>query len=119
MIIFWLLPYLLNLENFFSSVIELGTMAFLIQYLFTLVTAIHLSRKKIISKIPLWEILIYLVGIIIIITTLIIYAVPPITGEKWTIQNTIVLASYVTFIGVGYLLYAIRKISKNKNNSNS
>ncbi|MDE5553155.1 MAG: APC family permease [Malacoplasma sp.] len=117
MVIFWLLPYLLNLENFFSSVIELGTMAFLIQYLLTLVTAIHLSRKKIISKIPLWEILIYLVGIIIIITTLIIYAVPPITGEKWTIQNTIVLASYVTFIGVGYLLYAIRKISKNNSNS--
>lgn len=119
MLIFWLLPYLLDLENFFGSVIEIGTMAFLIQYLLTLTTALHLSRTKKISKIPLWEQISYVIGIIIIFVTLLIYVFPPITGEQWTIQNTIVLISYFTFIGFGYLLYLFRKIGdKNKNQNN-
>lgn len=113
MLIFWLLPFLLNLENFFNSVIELGTMAFLIQYMLTMITAIYLHFKKKINKIPLWELIIYIVAIIIIATTLLIYVIPPIVGEQWKVENTIIIVSYVTFIGFGYLLYFVRKLIDN------
>lgn len=52
MLIFWLLPRLLALQAFFGSVIQLGTVAFLIQYFLTLVSAFALMRKKKISPIP-------------------------------------------------------------------
>lgn len=105
MIIFWLIPLLLHLENFFNAVIQLGTMAYLIQYALTIITAIYLAIKKKIQMIPWYEWIIYILALITIFTTLLIYVLPPIVNEPWTIQNTIIIVSYLTFIGLGYLLY--------------
>ncbi|MCF0217944.1 MAG: APC family permease [Malacoplasma sp.] len=114
MLIFWLIPLLLNLSNFFSSVIEIGTMAFLIQYMLTLFTAIVMHFKKKINPIPYWEMIIYTIAIMIIFLTLLIFLIPNITLQNWTAKNTIVLASYFIFIGIGYLLYLSKKMYSNK-----
>lgn len=105
MIIFWLIPLLLHLENFFNAVIQLGTMAYLIQYALTIITAIYLAIKKKIQMIPWYEWIIYILALITIFTTLLIYVLPPIVNEPWTIQHTIIIVSHLTFIGLGYLLY--------------
>ena len=109
MIIFWLLPQLLNLESFFSNVIELGSVAFLIQYILTLITGVVLHYKKKIN-IPLWERIIYFVGILIIFSTLLIFLIPPIVNKNWEIQNTITIVSYASFISIGYILIIIKWI---------
>lgn len=117
MLIFWLIPMLLNLENFFSSVIELGSIAFLLQYLLTFVLALILENKKVISKIPVWEKIIYYIALIVITISLLIYLFPFIVGEKWTPQNTIIITSYFVFILIGYIFkwIASYNISKRLN----
>lgn len=102
MLIFWLIPLLLNLENFFASVIELGSIAFILQYFLTFVVALILEKRKLISKIPLWEKIVYYAAMIIIASTLSVYLFPFLVGEQWTIKNTIILVSYVIFIFIGY-----------------
>lgn len=55
--------------------------------------------------IPWYEWIIYILALITIFTTLLIYVLPPIVNEPWTIQHTIIIVSHLTFIGLGYLLY--------------
>lgn len=114
LIIFWLIPFLLNLENFFNSVIELGTVAFLVQYFMTLLAALVLDKKKIIKKIHVLEKILYVITMIIIFVIILFFLIPPILNEPWLVKNTIVIASYFSFILIGYLLYLINYLSNKK-----
>lgn len=114
MVIFWLIPLLLNLENFFSSVIELGSVAFLLQYFLTFIVALVLEKRKAISKIPMWEKIIYYIAMIVIAASLLVYLFPFIVAEKWTVQNTIILVSYIVFILIGYVFKWIAAYNQKK-----
>lgn len=116
MLIFWLLPMLLGLEDFFESVIQIGSIAFLIQHLLTIVIALVLEHKKVITKIALWEKILYYLVIAIIAITLVIFIFPFILNEPWTVQNTIMIISYPSFILLGYgFKFIANKIDKRKN----
>ena len=108
MLIFWLLPkFFTELGGFFDSVISLGTIAFLIQYFLTFITAFVLAKKKLIKKIPIWEQFFYVLAMLLIFITLIIFIIPPIVGEQWKTASTIIIVAYVAFIALGFVLYAI------------
>ncbi|KFB07923.1 APC family permease [Malacoplasma iowae] len=120
LILFWVIPTFLNLNNFFESVISIGSIAFLLQYIFTFIIALILHFKKKIDKIPLWEIIVYILGSLFIFATLLFYIFPFILNEKWTINNTIVITSYFGFLSIGFIIYLIvfmnnkKKLNKNK-----
>lgn len=117
LILFWVVPTFLNLNNFFESVISIGSIAFLLQYIFTFLIALILNFKKKIDRIPLWEIIIYIIASISIFITLLIYIFPFILNEKWTLNNTIVISSYFGFLSIGFIIYIIVSIRKKiKNN---
>ena len=109
MVVFYLIPTFLHKENFFESVIELGSVAFLLQYFLTFLVAFILEKKKIISKIPVWEKIVYVLAMAIIFSALMVFLFPVIVGKKWEEENTIILVSYFVFIGLGYLFKFISK----------
>ncbi|WP_052663432.1 APC family permease [[Mycoplasma] testudinis] len=116
LLIFWLIPFLLNLENFFEAVIQLGTIAFLIQYFFTMLSAMVLEKEKKITKIPFYEKTVYVLAMIIIFIALIVFLFPPIVNSAWRVENTIIIVAYIVSIGFGYLLYFWRyRIEKKLN----
>lgn len=116
MLIFWLIPTLLDIENFFESVIEIGSVAFLLQYFLTFIVAFILEKKKIIGKIPTWEKIAYVISMSIIFVTLLVFLFPFIAGQNWKTENTIILVSYIIFIGLGYVMKLISGYVINKKN---
>lgn len=115
MIIFWLIPTLLSIEDFFSSVIELGSVAFLLQYFLTFVTALLLHRKKEV-KIPIWEQIIYFIAMAAILLALIVFLFPFVIAHSWSQENTIILVSYILFIASGYGIQLVMTLIKNRKN---
>lgn len=115
MILFWLLPTLLDLNIFFSSIISIGSIAFLLQYFFTFVIALRLERLKVINKIFWLEKVVYIIAATLIVATLLIYLFPFIVLEPWTINNTITLVSYFAFLGLGYLIQIGFNLKNKKN----
>lgn len=111
MLIFWLIPTLLSIEDFFESVIELGSVAFLLQYFLTFVTALLLERKKEVT-IPLWERIIYMIAMLVILLALIVFLFPFVIGHSWSKENTIILVSYIIFIIIGYVIQFVVSLVK-------
>lgn len=114
MLLFWLLPTLLDLNNFFNSIISIGSIAFLLQYFLTFIIAFRLEKNKIIKKIPIYEKVFYILASIIIVLTLLVYVFPFLVNESWTVNNTITLVSYFAFLGFGYLIQFIFDFKKKK-----
>lgn len=110
MLLFWLIPYFLDLSNFFESVINMGSIAFLIQYMFTFIIALILDKRKKIRAIPIWEKIIYYISVIIIGIVLLIYTFPFIIGQMWTLESIITLVSYTGFILIGFSIFGIYNI---------
>ncbi|EFF41115.1 APC family permease [Mycoplasmopsis alligatoris] len=121
MIIFNLIPRLINQQDAFQTVLELGTAAFLIQYISTTIIVLFMNNKKLIGNIKIWELVIYWLGIIIGLTLILLWAIPNISGVAWTSQNTIQIVSYIAFILVGYVIYygtfMFKKHKDNKSNT--
>lgn len=112
MLIFWLIPYFLNLNNFFEAVINVGSIAFLIQYMFTFIIALVLYKKKKLKYIKTWELIIYYVSIVLISVVLLIYVFPFIIGSSWSIESLITIISYILFILGGFIIYFINSKTK-------
>lgn len=114
MLIFWLIPSILNISSFFESVIQIGSIAFLLQYFFTFLIAIILSFKKQIEKINIFELIVYIISMLLILTILIIFLFPFVVNKQWTATNTIIITSYVSFVLIGYAIKLIFSIKNNK-----
>ncbi|QMT98693.1 APC family permease [Mycoplasma tullyi] len=116
MIFFTLLPAIAKLNTpFFSEVINMGTIAFLLQYLLTFVTIFILVKQKKMPNIKWYELAFYgLAGLFIVVPS-IIYLFPFLVGEQWTINNTIVISVYAFFFAV-FLTYFF--VAKYKNRIN-
>ncbi|VEU58246.1 amino acid permease [Mycoplasmopsis gallinacea] len=112
LIVFWALPEFLNLKNFFLSVIEIGTISFLVQYVLTFITALILERKNKVITIPWYEKIIYYLVMILLISLIVIYLFPMIVGHSWSVENTIVLVSYLASLIIGGILFVIAKFNK-------
>lgn len=112
LIVFWALPEFLNLKNFFLSVIEIGTISFLVQYVLTFITALILEHKNKVITIPWYEKIIYYLVMILLISLIIIYLFPMIVGHSWSVENTIVLVSYLASLIIGGILFVIAKFHK-------
>ncbi|WP_027119418.1 APC family permease [[Mycoplasma] testudinis] len=116
LIIFFVIPLELHLESFFNDVIQLGTIAFLVQYFFTMMSALVLEKTKKIEHIPFLEKVVYIVSMVLIAISLLIFLFPPITNEPWQVQKTIIIVAYIGFMAIGYLLYLIRYARKKRRN---
>lgn len=126
LVIFYVIPLVLKANgyeepsSYLSQVVNIGTIPFLVQYLLTFIIAFILEHKKRITKIPLWEKIIYVLASIAIIVVLAVYIFPVIANEKWSASNTITLVSYSGFTLLGYVFYfATRKYYKNKKLKNN
>lgn len=118
-IFFNIIPSVFNIKSFFNDIIQLGSIAFLVQYLLTFINALILNKKRLIGPIPLLEKGIYYLIICLIITILLLYFFPFIIKEEWTLRQKISLASYCFFIAIGYLFYFLNLLFKKKKMKNS
>ncbi|WP_051616762.1 APC family permease [Mycoplasmopsis sturni] len=106
LITFWILPTFIPSIHFLFNVINLGTISFFIQYILTFVTSLILEKQNRIEKIPLWEKILYYLGILSMFVVVMVYIFPFFVGQPWTDENTITLVSFVIFVGIGYVIYA-------------
>ncbi|TDV24383.1 amino acid/polyamine/organocation transporter (APC superfamily) [Mycoplasmopsis mustelae] len=109
MIILWLIPTLLSNDTseknpYFIAVINVNSVALLIEDALTTVIALLLEKRKQIAKIPLWEKIIYITNILWISTLVILVLVPEILGDSWNQSNTFTVVVYLAFILIGYMI---------------
>lgn len=105
MLLFVILPIVLKLDNAFESMVTAGTIVYMVNYLGTFIAICHLHFKKKVIKVPWWELLLYFLAMTIIVVTLLFTLIPPIINEPWTIENSIMLGSYVASMLFGYLIW--------------
>ncbi|UWD34336.1 APC family permease [Mesomycoplasma molare] len=107
MIIFTILPSILQVRDQFVSILNAGNIVFLMQYLFTLITIVTLSHKEKKFKLPLWEEIVYILAILLIGFVILSSFIPPIIGEQYTKSTAILLPSYVGVMLIGYIIWWI------------
>ncbi|MFN3044833.1 APC family permease [Mycoplasmoides gallisepticum] len=116
MFIFTLLPMFLKLDtNFFRNVINMGTIAFLLQYVLSFITIFVLVKQKKMTNIRWWELLFYGLAVLFILVPSMIYLFPFLVGQSWTVENTITIVTYAIFFLV-FLIYFFIAKQKNKIN---
>ncbi|AOD25156.1 APC family permease [Mesomycoplasma hyorhinis] len=111
-IIFTIIPKALKVQNSFSAILNSGNSAYLIQYWFTIFTVLIWKWKKG-EKIPLWEIIIYIIALIIIPFVILFSFFPWIAGEEFSKDSIIMLFSYVSTILIGYIIWSSYSYYKN------
>lgn len=114
MIFLNIIPRIFNLEDSFESILQIGTLGFVFQYFFTTLTVVVLAKKKLIKKIPRWEISIYYAGLVIMFVVFLVVLVPPIVGEPWTLSNTIKTPTFIFVFVAGYLTWYFTSVDKKR-----
>ncbi|QGZ97697.1 amino acid permease [Mycoplasma sp. NEAQ87857] len=124
MIVFWTIPLVIysnpsEQNNFFDTVIISSGVALLIEDLLTLYVAFALEKKKVITKIPLWEKIYYIFVMGLIIFLLISFLFPIIwkpiyPNIQFDPKQWVVLGSYLVFILIGIIIYFANNKIKNK-----
>lgn len=114
MIIFTIIPEVTGEKNFFKSVLEIGTLAFFIQYFGTIVTGLVLHFQKRIKPIPIWEQIIYIISLILIVIILLFAFVPPVVNNPWEQKNTIAILPYLIVFIIGYIIWFLNWIYEKK-----
>lgn len=112
-LIFTIIPEIFGLKNSFDTILKAGNISFLVQYLLSIFTVLVWKWRKN-EYIPLWETIIYILGMITISFTLIFSQLPFIGSEKITFQQFIPLISYVSSMLIGYFVKFFMWISKKK-----
>ncbi|TNK82540.1 amino acid permease [Mycoplasmopsis pullorum] len=105
LVVFWLIPEVFKIGDFLISVINIGTVAYLLQYILTFVCAFILEKQEKIERIPLWEKIIYSISFIALIVLILSYLFPFILFVSWSIYNTITFVSFIVAFIFGYALY--------------
>ncbi|WP_027119362.1 APC family permease [[Mycoplasma] testudinis] len=117
LLIFWLIPFLLHLEDFFGVVIQIGVICFFWQYTFTMLSAIILERKKLISKIPWVEKVGYFLAILLMLAALLFFCfhqlrvILELVKTLLLLLSTLSLLELVTFC-IFSVICTIKKLSK-------
>ncbi|RIV16811.1 amino acid permease [Mycoplasmopsis gallopavonis] len=118
MVIFWIMNIFLGSskpdeqDKFFETAIIANGIALLVEDICTFIVALILDRKKIITKIPLWEKLYYLFDIVLIITLILSFFFPQIYGEPAETSNYVVIVIYFGFLILGVLFKTISFLNK-------
>ncbi|ATO31008.1 amino acid permease [Mycoplasmopsis bovirhinis] len=105
-VFFSIIPTLAGVNNTFEKILAAGNISYLIQYLLTIFTVWLWSIRKE-EKIPVWEKIIYVIGMVAIIFTLIGSQISFLIENKITFENFLPLISYVATIIFGYLVWFI------------
>ncbi|RIV16894.1 APC family permease [Mycoplasmopsis gallopavonis] len=112
LLIFSLLPlFIPSLNNFFDSVINLGTICFLMQYIMTFISALILEWRKEIKPIFIVEKILYVVVILLVGAIMLVNFFPFLAGSSFKLADTIVLVSYViaNLLGFGFYKFTQRQ----------
>ncbi|QJB71452.1 APC family permease [Mycoplasma sp. 1654_15] len=111
-IIFTIIPKALKVQNSFNSILNSGNSAYLIQYWFTIFTVLVWKWKNA-EKIPLWEVIVYIIALLIIPFVLLFSFFPWIAGEEFSKDSIILIFSYFSVILLGYILWGTYSWYKN------
>lgn len=112
-IIFTIIPQAFGVGNVFEKMLDAGNIAYLVQYLLTIVT-IYVWHIKKIDKIPLWERVIYIIGAIAIIFTLIFSQFSFLIGQETNFEEFLPLIAYIVTIILGYIVMIISRFYNKK-----
>ncbi|AAT27692.1 APC family permease [[Mycoplasma] mobile] len=114
MIFLNIIPRVLNLQDSFNNILQIGTLGFLLQYILTTWTVLVLKYKKLINKIPLWELLVYYLGLIIMITVFVVVLIPPTVGAPWTLAETIKTPTFIFALSLGFVVWYFTSLDKKR-----
>ncbi|WP_025755149.1 APC family permease [Mycoplasmopsis cricetuli] len=119
MIIFGIIPYYLNLEDQFASILNAGIIVFFMQYLLAIFSILVLSFKKTQIQTSIFEKFLYIIGIILIGFIILLNLFPPIVGENYQINSLLILISYFSVILIGFFLWWSYSFYKKRKNLKS
>ncbi|AAV27814.1 APC family permease [Mesomycoplasma hyopneumoniae] len=113
-LVFTIIPEILRIENSFNTILAAGNISFLVQYLLTIFTVLLWKWRKN-ENIPVWEIIIYILGMLTILFTLIFSQLPFISSSKEvTFEQFIPIISYAFAILIGYIVKFSVQLTKKK-----
>ncbi|MXR05701.1 APC family permease [Mycoplasma flocculare] len=113
-LVFTIIPEILGIKNSFNTILKAGNISFLVNYLLCIFTVLVWKWRNN-EDIPLWETIIYILGMITILFTLIFSQLPFIGSEKLYFEQFVPLISYVFTILVGYFVkFIVKKLEKPK-----
>ncbi|MBU4690868.1 amino acid permease [Mycoplasma zalophi] len=115
MIIFTILPKLLNISDSFTTILLSGNLVFFVIYLITLVSILHISFKRKEFKIPIWEKIIYMITTSLIIAIILITLFPPIVNESYQPSQLLVILSYISLMVLGFVTWFVYVLIKKIN----
>ncbi|WP_322876327.1 APC family permease [Mycoplasmopsis felis] len=107
MIIFTVIPIILGVKDQFSFILNAGNIVFLVQYFLTILSILIISLKHKHFKLPIWEIIVYIIALLLIAFITLSNLFPILVGEKFTIESLFLLPSYLGVMLVGYILWGI------------
>ncbi|WP_406614472.1 amino acid permease [Mycoplasma corogypsi] len=120
MIILWSIPLIIynndqeRANRFFETAIYATNIAVFVEDLLTFTVAFILEKKQIISKIPLWEKIIYVFDMIAIVFLLIVFLTPGIFGDKASetdhLTPLIAISTYFIFIIFGIIMNILSRM---------
>ncbi|MBN4084141.1 APC family permease [Mycoplasma sp. CSL10166] len=115
MILLTIIPQALGISNSFGAVLNAGNLVFFVLYLIAILSILVISFKRKEFKIPNWEKLFYILTIILIGIVILVTLLPPILNEKYDPSQLIVILSYIGFMVLGFVIWALYKIIKSFN----
>ncbi|WP_027120970.1 amino acid permease [Mycoplasma leonicaptivi] len=104
MIVLWLIPTITGNRDYYLGVIVISSLALFLQDILTFITAFILEKKKKISKIPLYEKVIYSLNIIWMLFLILSISFPQILGQEWSSINIFIIIGFFGSILFGFLL---------------
>ncbi len=119
MTFFTILPAIVpGLNDFFNNVISLGLIATLVQYLTTFIICFILEKRKKISKINIFEKILYVFVMSTIILIIFATLFPIAFGGEWKTGHTVQVVSYFSLVAISYAVwFTISLVRKFKNKS--
>ncbi|MHA0305754.1 APC family permease [Mesomycoplasma ovipneumoniae] len=102
-IIFTIIPEIAGVTDSFGKIVDAGGISFLIQYFLTLFTVLIWKWRKN-EQIPIWEIVIYILGMVVILFTLIASQLDFIGSKEVSFEHFMPLIIYVAAMLIGYIV---------------
>ncbi|CAT05275.1 amino acid transporter [Mesomycoplasma conjunctivae] len=112
-LVFTIIPTALGVKDTFGKILDSGNIAFLIQYFLTIITVLTWAYRKE-EKIPLWEQIIYYIGLIAIAFTLIFSQIIIVGQQKLSIEQFLPLIAYISVMLLGYIVWFLVNLFDHK-----
>ena len=112
MTLFQIIQIWVDQDNPFLNVVNIGTIAFFVQYFFTAISLIILlAQKKL--KVPTWEMIAIYIMMLAIVFILLTQMIPPVVGDSFSTSTYVIDVSFFGFMGLGFAVWGINSLVKN------